>query len=782
MISGRLAKIRAMPLREIRHRLAYDAYCWVERRRQRRGDFTRPDRLRSSLHPEIAGGDRWQQSVIERKHQQRFFGWEDDAEQVRRLFASEFHDEAVKARQIAAEVARHEVPFFGETFKLGRDVQWHGDPVSGAIWPQRYHRDVPCGRNSGCGDIKYVWELNRHQFLIDLGKSAFLDGSRDHADELTSLVDSWMAAAPYGIGAPWACALEPAFRAWSWLWAYRMTLASGLLSESAHLRWLSGFFDHGRFLYRHLEHYKSPFNHLIGEASALFALGLAFPEFRESTDWVRRGRTVLEGTIGEQFHPDGGTVEQSAFYHHATLGFYIMSGVLGRRHGQELSADVWAAIERAVAFSTALVQPDGRVPSIGGADDGKPIRLEHLPFWDFRPYYAIGAVLFRRGDFKAAAGRFWEDALWVLGSRAAHEFDAITSDTPTSSQVLPHSGYSIVRSSRSQDADYLLFDCGPQAGGLRRDSVPSAAHGHADCLSVIATLAGQRVLVDPGFFCYNGEPQWEVHFRKTPAHNTISIDGQDQARHVSKMAWTHTYEARLEETAANGTLGWARGSHDGYVTRAGVRHRRSVWLRPGGYVVILDELSGRTGGTATATFQFAPAELRNDGPDRVLFDGRFELAWIGTMPVTAAITRGGNDPTGGWIAPSLGVRVPAPRLTLTFPLRAEEVYLLTILADRQRAPETGRSRISFPAVPTSARGPLLAGHVIGQGWTDEVLAAKGSQPVEWLGVETDAPLAVLRVKDGGGGAECYRAGGSFARLHDAVRDGTAQPAVAGRRA
>jgi hypothetical protein len=61
------------------------------------------------------------------------------------------------------------------------------------------------------------------------------------------------------------------------------------------------------------------------------------------------------------------------------------------------------------------MQPDGRTPEIGGADDGKPIRMEHLPFWDFRPYLAIGAVLFERADFKRLAGRFHEDALWLLG-------------------------------------------------------------------------------------------------------------------------------------------------------------------------------------------------------------------------------------------------------------------------------------------------------------------------------------------------------------------------------
>ena len=56
---------------------------------------------------------------------------------------------------------------------------------------------------------------------------------------------------------------------------------------------------------------------------------------------------------------------------------------------------------------------------------------------------------------------------------------------------------------------------GYACGGLHHDDVPSAAHGHADCLSVVLWLGGRPVLVDPGFYCYNGDASWEIHFRRT---------------------------------------------------------------------------------------------------------------------------------------------------------------------------------------------------------------------------------------------------------------------------
>ena len=743
MTTSRLAKLRAMPAREIAHRLAYGARTAVERRAHASGRLAPRDGLRAALVPALRDSASWRRTLLQRNAAGRFFAWQDDPAAVRELFRTRYGSELERAREIAAQTGRHEIGFFGETFQFGDDINWHADPVTGVEWPRRYHRDVPVhGGNVGFGDVKYVWELNRHHFLVDLAKVAFLDGAERHASALHVLLRSWHRDVPYATGAPWACALEPAFRAWSWMWAYELLRSARLLPDDVHLLWLAGFHEHGRFLDRHLELYSSPYNHLIGEAAALFALGVMFPEFEDARQWVHRGRVVLEKTVRDQFHPDGGTVEQSTFYHHATLGFYMLALLLGERNQISLSSSVRQAVERGVEFSMTLTQPDGRIPAIGGADDGKPIRLEHLPFWDFRPYLSIGAVLFSRPDFKAIAGRFFEDALWLLGTEGARVFDTLTSRAPQNCVALKASGYYVARNGASQDADYVCFDCGDQAGGLRKDDVPSAAHGHADCLSVIVALGGRPVLVDPGFFCYNGDPEWEVHFRKTRAHNTLTIDGRDQARHVSKMAWTRTYTPVREGWSADADLAWARGSHDGYARGGdGVVHRRTVWLRPDGYVILYDEICGSGEHVIEANFQFAPGSLALQG-NAALFEDRFELAWACSSTPTAVVRCGEDGPAGGWVARSLGVREPAPRLTLEFPMVGTRTALLTVVADRARVPAAG-SRIET-ALRQEA---LLAARIRVAGARDDVFARVGSSPLP-PGIETDAPLVAVRVRDG----------------------------------
>jgi len=732
----------------------------VERAAFQRGWLCRADRLRAALCPDLRRRPDWSAALLDaRGRTDRFYPSLRSAERLRKVLPSSFPAETAKARLAAREVREHRFHFFGQCFEYGARIDWHGDPVSGREWPRRYHGDIPIHAGDvGFGDVKYVWELSRHQFLIDLAKAFVLFETGDDAAEVKALVRSWMEDNPYGLGVNWACALEPAFRVQSWLWAYHMCLADVRADPEMHLLWLTGFGDHGRFLYRHLERYSSPFNHLVGEAAALYALGVVFPEFKEAAAWRRRGRDVLESTVSRQFYEDGGSVEQSTFYHHATLGSYILAAVLGRVNGEEFSAQTWGAIERGLEYSMWLAQPDGRTPSIGGADDGKPIRLEQLPFWDFRPYLAVGAVLFDRPDFKYAAGRFTEDAFWLLGAEGLDTFERLPAEPPKDiSKALRRSGYFVLRSDWTASADYVCFDCGEQAASARRDEVPSAVHGHADCLSMIVCLGGQPVLVDPGFYCYNGDPVWEAHFRKTCAHNTARVDRRDQAQHQGKMDWCQTYAAHPEQWQMHGRQLFVTGSHDGYARAPlGVTHRRTVWLRPTGYLLILDEFEGDGKHDLELTFQFAPGYARLD-QGSVMFQDRFELAWCAPAGISARLDCGDDLPDGGWVAPSLGVKVPAPRLNLHLAFTPPRTAVLSVLADCRVT--HGQRRIAVGEVSRPLAPSIIT--IAGPGFVDWIAPVPEGEDVTIC--ETDARLALWRV-EGESVTEQSRIGGSFLRV------------------
>ena len=68
----------------------------------------------------------------------------------------------------------------------------------------------------------------------------------------------------------------------------------------------------------------------------------------------------------------------------------------------------------------------------------------------------------------------------------------------------------------------LLIDAGPLGSG-------SGGHGHADALSICLVRNGRNLLIDPGTFEYVGNTGERARLRGTGAHNTMQVDGRDQA-------------------------------------------------------------------------------------------------------------------------------------------------------------------------------------------------------------------------------------------------------------
>jgi hypothetical protein len=164
---------------------------------------------------------------------------------------------------------------------------------------------------------------------------------------------------------------------------------------------------------------------------------------------------------------------------------------------------------------------------------------------------------------------------------------------------------------------------------------------------------------------------------------------------------------------------------------------------------------------ARANYQFAPGALALQPGSRALFADRFELAWASSVPVTAAIVHEGDDPSDGWIAPSLGVRERAPRLVLDFSATYPHVALLVVLADRQRGVGRGH-RVTCERAGTRGADAILGARIAGPGWEDRLLAGPGGRAMRWEGIETDAFVCAVRSGPGGIG-DVRRIGGSYVR-------------------
>ncbi len=516
-LKTRITKLRAMSAGEIVGRLRYHAVLRSERRQHDGSRGPADDRLRRALGRDLAGSD-WPHRLLaaRRSSPGRFLPGAHESNAIAQLIKGRYQPEYRDTLAHAARARAQQFEFFGQDFHYEGEIDWHADPVTARRLAATLSR-----RRSGARGRR---RFRRRQACLGAEPTAVPDRSWRRPTSSTTSRRTWRRCArwseagcgqnPYGTGVNWSCALEPAFRAWSWLWAYHLT--ADALDDDFHLEWLAAFHDHGRFLARHLEHYSSPYNHLIGEAAALYALGSCFPEFADSASGAapraagaRRParRAVLCGWRV------GGAVDVLPPRHDR-----LLPARRPRRPRQRTRAVTAASGRRSSGRWTSArrwCSPTARIPEIGGADDGKPIRMEHLPFWDFRPYQAIGAVVFDRPDFKAVAGRFYEDALWLLGSDGLR---ALRRDGQPRRRLAPPcccrpaamswpgaAGPAPPTTSVSMSASRLP--------ACARTPSPTRCTATRTACRCRVSLSGRRVLVDSGLYAYNCGGEWEAHFR-----------------------------------------------------------------------------------------------------------------------------------------------------------------------------------------------------------------------------------------------------------------------------
>ena len=114
-----------------------------------------------------------------------------------------------------------------EVFAL-RDVQvgtpprWNRDPKSGIEAPLSFGKLLDTGNTDLVGDIKYLWQPNRHAQLVTLAQAYALTRKRAYFDALQEQLDSWFLACPYGAGANWSSALEAGVRLINWSAAWQL--------------------------------------------------------------------------------------------------------------------------------------------------------------------------------------------------------------------------------------------------------------------------------------------------------------------------------------------------------------------------------------------------------------------------------------------------------------------------------------------------------------------------------------------------------------------------------
>ncbi len=550
------------------------------------------------------------------------------------------------------------INFFGHApFDVGSPVVWNRDPVTGTKAPETYGKDMNYRDDNIVGNVKFTWELGRHQHLVPLAVAYVVSGEVRYRQAVIDQIEEWVKQNPFCMGIHWCTSLESSLRLISWAVVHSLIALRdgqsglfGLVKDSQRLG--ESIFQQAYFVRHFLSRYSSANNHLIGELTGLWVTCQVFDLGQQGQKWAQFAQNELEHESRSQVYPDGVDKEQAFYYHLWVLEYLFFAWLVSTRSGQTFSNEF---VKRILAMANFLedVSPEGgEPPQVGDADDGFVTRFETN--WPEKPYRELLDAI--KCCFSGVEVADNQKAFWYQ----AMEADFSTS-YPAYSQskrypaLYTQGGYVVMGGSGC----HIVFD----AGSLGYLGI--AAHGHADALSFCMAVDGEWWLVDPGTYAYHSNSDWRSYFRSTSAHNTIRVNQEDQSQIGGPFMWLDKANARIDEFKNNINDQYVKAHHDGY-KRLGVIHcRELLFSAKDCRLDIIDDIAcdGEQIELAEIYYHFAP--------DVDITLGSIENCWIATRIGQVKqmlihtdpswdfeLIKASTSPISGWYSPALEEKVP----------------------------------------------------------------------------------------------------------------------------
>lgn len=529
-------------------------------------------------------------------------------------------DELYCTEDYLQNVLEYRFCFNGECYQLSDTRDWLVNPSQDVEWHILLHK------------FYYAPGLARH--YLHSGEDVFRDC-------LISLIDGWIQTTPVGFIAADVTARR--IQNWVYAWCLLDKGQAAVTPPGFVDRMLDSLVAQTDYV---LENLASSRNHRTLELYAIFLMSIVFPDRDIDSRWRMTSVNGLVDNISTDLLDDGVHCELSSDYHHIVLRSYLLFARLARQAGIVLPESTHARIQAALDFAMHLHRPDGLIPALSDSDSG-----------DYRYLLGWSAELYGRDDhrFVATDGK--------AGSPPEQQC-----------RVFEDGGYAVLRSSWQSDepytnARYLVFDAGPVGEGN---------HGHLDALSMEVFAYGRPLLVDPGRYTYDekGAINWRARFRGTAAHNTVLVDGKDQAIYRQgpkrrKVDLPHP-EMILNNTGVDKSVPFLHGVVKSPCYDA--IHHRHIWFVDERYWVLVDRLQADISHLYEQRWQLTPVARNHVHVGACA--GAVSIASPGMKMVVAAQgLEAVVEP--GQVSFSYGIRQQAPRIVCSS--RAASLAFVTII-------------------------------------------------------------------------------------------------------
>lgn len=514
----------------------------------------------------------------------------------------------------ASQLLSGRLPIFGHEWTWHSQASaWHEAPDTKQQWPQVFFHRISYGSDNPYGDIRIAWEPSRLQHLVALAlyaQQAAPDHRRKAVEVIEAQLLSWIAANPPLVGIHYVSVMECAVRLIAV--CHTVDLIREWLTNPQEI-WvgvLNLVGQHAELIRKRTTGYSTTAHHTIAEAVGLLYAGLLFPKMDMAERWFAFGLYLLENEATRQIRQDGGGREESFCALRFVSDLYGLAIHLLQQFDRPVPNKLEDAFARSSSFLQAMMRPvDGALPQIGEGDDGYALS-PHLHFVSVPKAQSPGLTSFHL------------------------------------------SGYSLIH---GQNRQRLLFNHGELG------MAPRYSQGHADALAVTLEIGNREVLIDPGTYTVTQDTAWRQYFRGTRAHNTVTVNGQDQAIQETGFLWSQPYATHLiyREEAPNGTI-TILARHYGYLERFGVSHWRGIVYQPQGAWLIWDWLTGT--GTHHLELNWHLGVTPVPQPASHLFVVGEERVQCSVEGGQVSLHCGEENPIRGWHASHYGSRTPTTTL------------------------------------------------------------------------------------------------------------------------
>lgn len=455
---------------------------------------------------------------------------------------------------------------FNEVVNLEEDIQWHKG-MYGQWNSSVSSYDIEFKNTDDIGDIRYSWEINRHQFMPYIACKYLKTKDEKYLDILEEKFENWVEGNCFLKGINWSSAMEIALRAYQWLIVvylikdtdrkdFKQKLSKGICAST-------------EYVMNNLSLYSSANNHLILEAAISSIIGLCFDGVVDQ-NWFSEGYSILKEEIPKQFHEDGVNKEQALHYQGFVTDMMLQYNSIMRSLGKlPLSENL---IKKSVIFMAEL-NSSINYSDFGDSDDAKIVALGSSKY-NYYEYLLVFASEYYGESFIQCDNKYPEVQLFcneqkdkkVVKLKGFSNYEK--------------GGYSIIKNNNN----LLVFDYGELGFG------DLAAHGHADALMFIYQYGGKEFFTDSGTFIYNIKSDRRNYYRSTKAHNTLCFEGENQSEIKGPFLWGKKSKTKLNTIEDLQDKYVLEAENDGYSPKI---HRRKIeYYKSNDLVKIFDYFDG----------------------------------------------------------------------------------------------------------------------------------------------------------------------------------------------